>query len=62
MSLEELEDALASDRAKANLHYTVDPNVIQTYDTRKAQVLIDWLIKYLLIDLNWPFIKRKSFR
>ncbi|CAG8478217.1 10797_t:CDS:10 [Diversispora eburnea] len=50
MSLEELEDGLASDRAKANLHYTVDPNVIQTYDNRKAQ--IDDLKSKLLVKTN----------
>ncbi|RHZ89185.1 hypothetical protein Glove_18g107 [Diversispora epigaea] len=50
MSLEELEDGLASDRARANLHYTVDPNVIQTYDNRKAQ--IDDLKSKLTIKTN----------
>ncbi|CAG8613018.1 12552_t:CDS:2, partial [Racocetra fulgida] len=37
MTLEELEDAVASERAKADLHYAVDSRVIETYDARKAE-------------------------
>ncbi|CAG8443432.1 2028_t:CDS:10, partial [Acaulospora colombiana] len=38
MSLDELEDAVASERAKADLHYVVNPHVIEMYDKRKAEI------------------------
>ncbi|CAG8769760.1 27221_t:CDS:10, partial [Dentiscutata erythropus] len=38
MTLEELEDAVASERAKADLHYAIDSRVIETYETRKAEI------------------------
>ncbi|KAF0492709.1 P-loop containing nucleoside triphosphate hydrolase protein [Gigaspora margarita] len=38
MTLEELEDAVASERAKADLHYAINPSVIETYETRKAEI------------------------
>ncbi|CAG8730176.1 16405_t:CDS:10, partial [Cetraspora pellucida] len=38
MTLEELEDAVASERAKADLHYAIDSRVIETYDARKAEI------------------------
>lgn len=38
MSLEELEDAITSERTKAEMHYAVDSRVIEMYDQRNAQV------------------------
>ncbi|CAI2185097.1 6636_t:CDS:10, partial [Funneliformis geosporum] len=38
MTLEELEDAVTSERAKAEMHYAVDPRVIDLYNKRKADI------------------------
>ncbi|CAG8734677.1 15788_t:CDS:2, partial [Acaulospora morrowiae] len=38
MSLEDLEDAVASERAKADLHIVVNPRVIETYERRRAEI------------------------
>ena len=38
MTLEELEDAVTSERAKAEMHYAVDSRVIDLYNKRKADV------------------------
>jgi len=38
MSLEELEDAVTSERTKAEMHYAVDARVIELYNKRKADI------------------------
>nr|CAG8492269.1 10947_t:CDS:10 [Entrophospora candida] len=38
MTLEEIEDAITDERAKANLHHTVDPRVVDMYDERQAKI------------------------
>ncbi|CAG8637919.1 11308_t:CDS:10 [Funneliformis caledonium] len=38
MTLEELEDAVTSERAKAEMHYAIDPRVIDLYNKRKADI------------------------
>jgi hypothetical protein len=40
MTLEELEDAVTSERTKAEMHYAVDSRVIEIYDQRKAEVFM----------------------
>jgi hypothetical protein len=40
MTLEELEDAVTSERTKAEMHYAVDARVIELYNKRKADVSI----------------------
>ncbi|RIA89012.1 P-loop containing nucleoside triphosphate hydrolase protein [Glomus cerebriforme] len=37
-TLEELEDAVTSERTKAEMHYAVDSRVIQLYEQRKAEI------------------------
>ncbi|CAJ0905090.1 1095_t:CDS:10, partial [Entrophospora sp. SA101] len=38
MTLEEIEDAITDEKAKANLHHTVDPRVVDMYDERQAKI------------------------
>ena len=38
MTLEELEDALVSERAKAEMYFSISPHIVQQYNQRKAEV------------------------
>jgi len=38
MTLEELEDELVSERAKAELYFSISPHIVQQYNQRKAEV------------------------
>ncbi|ORX96250.1 P-loop containing nucleoside triphosphate hydrolase protein [Basidiobolus meristosporus CBS 931.73] len=38
MSLEELEDAIVSERAKADLNYATNPGILEAYNNRKKQI------------------------
>ncbi|CAG8618294.1 6707_t:CDS:10 [Paraglomus brasilianum] len=38
MTLEELEDELVSERAKAELYFSISPHIVQQYNQRKAEI------------------------